>query len=169
MSYALFQKEIRVGLGPHPTYHYDESRAAKIISLAYVNLITRYIDIPTGGGMSVAIAAYRESLRIYLHNRFQENRNRWNRMAYFNILGPAILNIWVGHVIMGPIGFVTVLNPGIWSAPYIPPQKEISSELFLKMLSLTIYKQMMSMVGIYTSFITGASFTWSGAAYVTSA
>tara|TARA_Y100000389_G_C17447490_1_gene512527 strand:- start:1997 stop:2494 length:498 start_codon:yes stop_codon:yes gene_type:complete len=159
MSYLAFKAEVLSGL---QTAHTDKQRASRVLSIAYVNLISRHMELLTGGGTVLGMPLQQLPLQAGLQTLFlQSYTSQTTVQSQYNMWAPYIYTAWAGQAIVGPIGAVAILNTGVWSGPPIPPN--LDPRLWIDVLTAVITTHIISLSGTYTNFFTGITTPWSGA------
>jgi hypothetical protein len=76
-------------------------------------------------------------------------------------IGPFFVQYWVGIMIVGPTGTVTVLNPGTWNNIKVIQNQNF--QIILNALIVSCRTHIMTLQGTYTSSILPSIVTpWSG-------
>jgi len=159
MSYNAFKVEVLSGL---QTAHGDKIRGSRVMAQAYINLISRHMEIITGGGSVIGMPAGLPALQAGLQTIFLQSWTSQTTMqSQFNMWAPYIYTAWAGQMIVGPTGFVAVLNTGSWAGPPIP--QNLDPRLWLDVLIAVITTHIISLSGTYTNYFTGMTTPWSGA------
>ena len=159
MSYSAFKAEVLSGL---QTAHGDKIRGSRVMAQAYINLISRHMELLTGGGSVLGMPVGLPTLQAGLQTIFlQSYTSQTTAQSQYNMWAPYIYTAWAGQAIVGPTGVVAVLNTGVWSGPPIPPNLDPS--LWIDVLTAVITTHIISLSGTYTNFFTGITTPWSGA------
>jgi hypothetical protein len=163
MSWSVLKFELLSKLNPP---HASVTLQANVISQAYTNLVLRTFETLTGGGQFVGAPARTKIARLGMQCVFEVNR-RYGKLPVniFSQLTPYFLSYWAGQTCVGPFGQVTVIFPGVFVGPPIPPN--ISRDAFVNIMCGVLSTHMLTMTGIYTNFVTGVTIPWSGALLLT--
>jgi hypothetical protein len=163
MSWAVLKFQMLAGLNPP---HASITQQADVISKSYTNLVSRTFETLTGGGQFIGAAGRTKIARLGMHCVFDVNRRYgFLPVNIFTQITPYFLSYWAGQTCVGPLGQVTILFPGLFLGPPIPPN--ISPEAFVNIMCGVMSTHMLTMAGIYTNFITGVTIPWSGALLLT--
>ena len=163
MSYQVFKAEVLAGLAKP---HSDKLKPAKVLAKAYNNLIQRHFETLTGAGQFSLAAAGTSGLIAGFHAAFTQNYASANkRVNIFQQLAPYIYTYWAAQTAIGPLGIATVTYTGNFSGPIIPESN--NPTLWLDVFIGVIATHILTLVGTYTNFVTGATTPWTGALLLT--
>lgn len=163
MSYSAFKAEILGGL---QTQHRDKTKASRVVSMAYTNLVLRHYETLTGAGQYFLASGMTAGLQAGLQAIFLKNlASEHNRISQYNLWAPYIYSYWAGATIPGPLGIAVVTGTGTWSGPPMPENKD--PQLWLRVLTGVIASHITSLLGTYTNYYTGYTTPWSGGLLLT--
>ena len=159
MSWSVFKAKCNVLTGnPHVTI----DLFADTIAGAYHDCVSLHFDTLTGGGQLTNNQPKKPILSQQIKSFCEINRNTTNSVELLQQIGPAMVSYWVGLIITGPVGFVTITSPGTWS--HIPTPPNTNFQIILNNFMLCARTHIMTLTGIYTSTtVPGVTSPWSGA------
>lgn len=159
MSWSLFQTKCSVLTGQQ---HVSREQFSQTISDAYHQTMMLHFDTMTAGGKLTnsqpkVLPLYNGLLSICNANLMSQTDVHWIQQ-----IGPLFQTYWVGNVIVGPTGVVTVTSPGTWIGPKIVQNYDFT--ILLQTLIATARAHIMTLVGTYvSSVVPGVTSPWSGA------
>lgn len=159
MSWSLFKTKCNVLTGQQ---HVSKEQFAQTIASAYHQCVTLHFDTMTAGGKIVNNAPKLPILNQQILAVCTANLASHADVDFLKQIGPAFVSYWIGIVISGPTGVVTVLNPGQWNNIKVPPNTNF--QIILNALMLACRTHLMTLQGQYVSTVApGIVSMWSGA------
>lgn len=159
MSWSLFKTKCNVLTGQQ---HVSKEQFAQTIASAYHQCVTLHFDTMTAGGKIVNNAPKLPILNQQILAVCTANLASHADVDFLKQIGPAFVSYWIGIVISGPTGVVTVLNPGQWNNIKVPPNTNF--QIILNALMLACRTHLMTLQGQYVSTVVpGVVSPWSGA------
>lgn len=159
MSWSLFKTKCNVLTGPQ---HTSKELFAQTIASAYHQCITLHFDSMTAGGKVVNNAPKLPALYQGILSMCTANLASHQDVDFLKQIGPFFVQYWVGIVIVGPTGTVTVLNPGTWNN--VKVDQNFDFQIILNALIIACRTHIMSLQGQYvSSVVPGVTAPWSGA------
>lgn len=159
MSWSLFKTKCNVLTGQQ---HVSKEQFAQTISSAYHQCISLHFDTITGGGKIVNNAPKLPLLNQQILSICTANLASHQDVDFLKQIGPFFVAYWTGLIITGPLGTVTVLNPGQWNN--IKVVQNNNFQIILNALMLSCRTHIMTLTGTYVSSVVPPTTTpWSGA------
>jgi hypothetical protein len=159
MSWSLFKTKCNVLTGQQ---HVSKEQFAQTIASAYHQCVTLHFDTMTAGGKIINNAPKLPILNQQILAVCTANLASHADVDFLKQIGPAFVSYWVGIIISGPTGVVTVLNPGQWNNIKVPPNTNF--QIILNALMLACRTHIMTISGQYvSSVVPGVVSPWSGA------
>lgn len=161
MSWSLFKTKCNVLTGPQ---HISKELFAQTIADAYHQAVTLHFDSMTAGGKLVNNAPKLPMLYQGILSMCTANLASHQDVDFLKQIGPYFIQYWLGLIIIGPTGTVTVLNPGSWNN--IKVIQNTNFEIILNALIMACRTHIMTIQGQYvSSVIPSVTAPWSGALF----
>ena len=161
MSWSLFKTKCNVLTGPQ---HISKELFAQTIADAYHQAVTLHFDSMTAGGKLVNNAPKLPMLYQGILSMCTANLASHQDVDFLKQIGPYFIQYWLGLIIIGPTGTVTVLNPGTWNN--IKVIQNTNFEIILNALIMACRTHIMTIQGQYvSSVIPTVTAPWSGALF----
>lgn len=159
MSWSLFKTKCNVLTGPQ---HISKELFAQTIADAYHSCVSLHFDTLTAGGTLVNNAPKLPLLYQGILSMCTANLSSHQDVDFLKQIGPFFVQYWVGLIITGPTGVVTVLNPGTWNN--IKVVQNLDFQVILNALMVACRTHIMTIQGQYvSSVVPGVTSPWSGA------
>lgn len=161
MSWSLFKTKCNVLTGPQ---HISKELFAQTIADAYHQAVTLHFDSMTAGGKLVNNAPKLPMLYQGILSMCTANLASHQDVDFIKQIGPFFVQYWLGLLIIGPTGTVTVLNPGTWNN--IKVIQNTNFEIILNALIMACRTHIMTIQGQYvSSVVPSVTAPWSGALF----
>lgn len=160
MSWSVFKAKCNVLTGnPHVT----PELFAFTIADAYVTCMNLHFDSMTAGGVLTTMTPKLPLLQQQILMYCNLNRQSAADVDLLQQIGPAILSIWAGNVIVGPTGITTITSPGTWNNTKVPPNTNF--QIILNALVMACRVHLTTLQGIYVSsvIVPPPTVPWTGA------
>ena len=162
MSWSLFQTKCMVLTGPT---HVSMTQFAQTIANGYHEAVSLHFELMTGGGKILNNAPKLPILYQGILGVCTANLQTHQGVQFLQQIGPHILTYHTANIIQGPLGFINVLSPGVWSGLPVPPNTNFN--ILLQMMITCFRTHIISLAGTYTSTVLpGVVSPWSGASLV---
>jgi len=159
MSWSLFKTKMNVLTGPQ---HISREQFAQTIADAYHQAVTLHFDTMTAGGKLVNNAPKYPVLYQSILSDCTANNNSHQDIDFLKQLGVHIRTYWIGLIITGPTGVVTVTSTGSWMN--IKVVQNYNFEIILNAMIVACRTHIMTLTGQYvSSVVPGVVSPWSGA------
>lgn len=159
MSWSLFHTECQALTGMK---HVSRVQYSQILSSAYHNCAMRHFDTMTAGGTALTQTAKQPILFNGFLSMCESNLTQHTEINWLKQIGQYVKLYWVGAIITGPTGVVTLTSTGTWSAPVIKQNLDFSIMIYSFIAAARIH--LMTMTGQYVSTVLpGVVTPWSGA------
>ena len=159
MSWSLFHTEMMALTGMQ---HVSRVQYAQKFSTAYHNSVLRHFDTLTAGGVVISTAPLVPVLFQGFLATCEQNLHQHKNVNWCQQVGKYVQQYWVGAVITGPTGVVTVTGTGSWNAPPVIQNTDFNIILWTFELAARIH--LMTLTGTYVSTVVpGVTSPWSGA------
>lgn len=161
MSWSLFKTKCNVLTGQQ---HVSKEQFAQTIASAYHQCVSLHFDTMTGGGKIVNNAPKLPILNQQILAVCTANLASHADVDFLKQIGPAFVNYFVGIVITGPTGVVTITSPGQWNNVKVP--QNLDFQIILNALIISCRTHIMTLQGQYvSSVVPGVTSIWSGALF----
>ena len=158
MSWSLFKTKCNVLTGQQ---HVSKEQFAQTIASAYHQCVSLHFDTMSGGGKLTNNAPKLPILNQQILAVCTANLASHADVDFLKQIGPAFVNYFVGIVITGPTGVVTITSPGQWNNVKVP--QNLDFQIILNALMISCRTHIMTLTGTYVSNILPISTPWSGA------